>query len=286
MICATGSRMAAATRERSTGCKTGWLDSHRPRAPWRCWWSAAIAAMAAAACSAPQEGESSRFNRHFQGQVWGSAVQAQFENPQQFVPEIGLLVAAPLVSLADDQIRDWLADHDITGSANAPGNLAEFLLLGATLGWGVYDWIDGDEGRWFELTGETLAVTGITVESLKAIFPRDRPDGHSGSFPSGHSALSFAAATLIARRIEDADHTGLGYLLYVPATYVALNRVESDKHWASDVVAGACIGLTLANLFYDAHCGEHGIFGGKSWDVLPLVDAETSSVGIQVCHRF
>ena len=69
--------------------------------------------------------------------------------------------------------------------------------------WGLADWAGGDQGRLFEVAGESLALTGITVETAKTIFPRQRPDKSCrDSFPSGHTALSFAGATLMARALD------------------------------------------------------------------------------------
>lgn len=226
------------------------------------------------------------WQRHFDGAVWVQALETQVARPQQIVPEVALLVAAPLVYQADARIQRWFNENTITGGGNTSGNMVEFGLLLAPAVWGLGDWIGGGDSRWFEVSAETIVVTGVIVESLKLAFPRDRPDGKDGSFPSGHAALSFASATLIGRRMEDDLGTPLGYLLYVPATFVAVNRVESNKHFASDVFAGAFLGLTLANLFYDAHYGEPGIFGkrARGWSVEPVVGEDF--LGLSAGYRF
>jgi membrane-associated phospholipid phosphatase len=83
------------------------------------------------------------------------------------------------------------------------------------------------------------AVTEMLVEPLKLATNRLRPDGSDHqSFPSGHAALTFAAATVIER------HLGWkkSVLWYVIASYVAASRLHDNRHYLSDVVFGAAVG--------------------------------------------
>ena len=72
-----------------------------------------------------------------------------------------------------------------------------------------------------------------------------RPDGGSQSFPSGHSASAFAGAAFLERRYG----WSYGAPAYAVATFVAYSRVESKRHWTSDVVAGGAIGIA-SNLVF------------------------------------
>jgi len=67
----------------------------------------------------------------------------------------------------------------------------------------------------------------------------DRPD--SSSFPSGHTAAAVAFTAAVAPSWPAA-----GALCAIPATMVAIERVQSGAHYPSDVVAGAVIGLAGA----------------------------------------
>lgn len=82
------------------------------------------------------------------------------------------------------------------------------------------------------------AVNGVLTLSLKGIFNRTRPDGAPYSFPSGHTSTSFATAAVIYRHF--------GWKWGVPAaaaaTYVGLSRLQENKHYLSDVIAGAVLG--------------------------------------------
>ncbi|WP_234441993.1 phosphatase PAP2 family protein [Streptomyces sp. NRRL S-1448] len=73
----------------------------------------------------------------------------------------------------------------------------------------------------------------------------DRPD--SSSFPSGHTAAAVAFAAAVAPAWPLA-----GALCAVPAAMAAVQRVQSGAHYASDVAAGAVIGLASAWLTHRA----------------------------------
>lgn len=83
-------------------------------------------------------------------------------------------------------------------------------------------------------------VTALLVQPTKLLVGRQRPDGDNRqSFPSGHAAVTFAAAGVATR------HFGWrrGALAYAAASYVALSRVHDNRHYLSDVVAGATMGI-------------------------------------------
>ena len=84
-----------------------------------------------------------------------------------------------------------------------------------------------------------IIAEGLT-QGLKYTTRRERPD-HSGrnSFPSGHAADTFAFATALER------HLGWRYAgpAYVLASYVAISRLPANRHWLSDTVFGAAVGI-------------------------------------------
>ncbi|MEU0009261.1 phosphatase PAP2 family protein [Streptomyces sp. NPDC006314] len=67
----------------------------------------------------------------------------------------------------------------------------------------------------------------------------DRPE--SSSFPSGHTAAAAAFTAAVA-----AHWPAAGVVCTVPATLVALERVQSGAHYPSDVVTGALVGVGSA----------------------------------------
>ena len=83
-------------------------------------------------------------------------------------------------------------------------------------------------------------VSGALVQALKRATQRTRPDGSNDySFPSGHASATFATATVLER------HFGwkVGIPAFAFATYVAGSRLQENKHFPSDVVFGATLGI-------------------------------------------
>ena len=84
------------------------------------------------------------------------------------------------------------------------------------------------------------AVVNFTwTEIIKVSVGRERPNGQDNkSFPSGHTSNAFAMATVAQR------HYGwkIGIPAYGLAGLMGVSRIHEDKHWLSDVVAGATLG--------------------------------------------
>jgi hypothetical protein len=90
-----------------------------------------------------------------------------------------------------------------------------------------------------DLIQALLISDGIT-QTMKYVSRRERPDGSGKtSFPSGHAADTFAFATALER------HLGWRYAApaYVIASYVGISRVPANRHWLSDAVFGAAVGI-------------------------------------------
>lgn len=95
----------------------------------------------------------------------------------------------------------------------------------------------------------TLIMVG-SVFSLKHITHEERPD-HSSftSFPSGHTATAFAAAEWLRAEYWQRS-PWIGIVGYAAATTTGILRVYNNKHWVSDVVAGAAIGFLSTRIAY------------------------------------
>lgn len=111
----------------------------------------------------------------------------------------------------------------------------------------------------------SLVLAGGAVEAGKVLFGRPRPessldaDGYSpfsgqAAMPSGHSAIAFALATSLA---DDIHRPWASVGLYGMATAVAWSRINDNRHWLTDVTAGALVGITSAKLA----SGRWRIFG-------------------------
>ncbi len=60
------------------------------------------------------------------------------------------------------------------------------------------------------------------------------------SFPSGHTTVAFAAATVFA--LEYRDKPMVPVIAYSAASLIGLSRITENKHWATDVLVGAALG--------------------------------------------
>jgi hypothetical protein len=89
-----------------------------------------------------------------------------------------------------------------------------------------------------ELVRAQFVAQGVT-QTIKFSAPRTRPDGTAFSFPSGHTASSFATATVLQREFG----WKVGIPAYVGAAWVGASRVQAERHYLSDVVAGATVGI-------------------------------------------
>jgi membrane-associated phospholipid phosphatase len=94
-------------------------------------------------------------------------------------------------------------------------------------------------------------ILSIFSNSVKKITHEHRPEPtvRYDSFPSGHADTSFAGAEIIRMELKD-DHPVLSYTGYAIATSVSLLRLYKDKHWLSDIVAGAVLGIACTKFTY------------------------------------
>lgn len=87
------------------------------------------------------------------------------------------------------------------------------------------------------------------VKSLKLITNETRPNGSSHSFPSGHTSNAFALAGTLHHELRESSPI-LSYSGYVFATATGALRVLNNKHWVSDVLVGAGVGMLVTDVFY------------------------------------
>ncbi|PSR54554.1 hypothetical protein AHMF7605_14065 [Adhaeribacter arboris] len=102
------------------------------------------------------------------------------------------------------------------------------------------------------------AINAVLVFGLKSITKQERPNGeNSYSFPSGHTAHAFLAASIIHSELRHRSQWfGIG--AYTIATGVGALRMLNNKHWQSDVFAGAGVGILSSHLAYLSHRNRWG----------------------------
>jgi membrane-associated phospholipid phosphatase len=175
-----------------------------------------------------------------------------------------VLGAIATVSLADGAVNDWVQDRRSPQS----DDLARFFRYGGeatvTLGIGggilAAGTIAGkpDVQRSGGRVLLSVLAAELTTIAVKATVGRYRPaetdnpyifkpfSGHD-SFPSGHATMAFALAASLSHEI---DKPWASAALYTFATGTAWSRLNDERHWLSDVVAGATVGITAATIVH------------------------------------
>ena len=113
------------------------------------------------------------------------------------------------------------------------------------------------------LGAESMANSGLLYIVLQLITERERPlqgagkghffqtSGLDNSFPSGHTIITWSAASTIA---HEYPKPWVEWLAYGTATAVSVTRFSSLQHFPSDVVVGSTLGYLIGRHIFHAHC--------------------------------
>ncbi len=105
--------------------------------------------------------------------------------------------------------------------------------------------------RYAVSAGLSYAFMAGFVNSIKYTAKEMRPDGSTAnSFPSGHTATAFVSATILHKEYGLTRSPWFSVGGYALATGTGICRVLNNRHWVSDVFAGAGIGILSAELAY------------------------------------
>ncbi len=194
------------------------------------------------------------------------------KDPQTWVPAgLSLTVAA---SGTDRAISNWATTHNPLFGSTQNADHASNVLARLT------EYADGITG----ITRYTLAfakgspmmaaagvatslaaaeLTSTSTGLLKESVGRHRPDASDFlSFPSGHTSGASIHSTLAARNVEAlpiprsgkiAAKTGFALLTYG----TGWARVEADKHYLSDILAGAALGHFIGEFLHEIVLGDN-----------------------------
>ena len=152
-------------------------------------------------------------------------------------------VASAIAHSADARLTSGLSGSNRLDATFEPGATIGGLsvqLGGAFATYAVGRMTDSPRAT---LVGADLVRAQLLSQALthaiKLSVRRARPDGDTLSFPSGHTATTFASATVLQR------HFGwkAGIPAYAVASYVAASRIQGKHHFLSDVAFGAAIGI-------------------------------------------
>jgi membrane-associated phospholipid phosphatase len=159
---------------------------------------------------------------------------------------LALALLGPFVTV-DHAVQDWVQLNTRPALDPAARVLTDvgrpWVVLSLLAGIAVFDRTAGTATAGRALLA--LVPTNAAVEGLKRLTFRARPDGEhkrsNASFPSSHAANAFTLAAVLAGRWRR-----LAPAFYAFATGVALSRVVLNRHFLTDIVVGAAIGLAAA----------------------------------------
>ena len=178
-------------------------------------------------------------------------------------------INAHLVNKSSDAL--WVPGHVIGSTPVVLGGAFATYFAGRLTG-----------TRWVQHLGmdeiEATALASAFSEGIKLAVRRQRPvqvDGnqsHTYSFPSGHATLTFAAATVLQQH--------LGYKAAIPtyavASYVAMSRLHDNRHFASDVVFGAALGIVV---------GRSVTWHGRNFYASPMLLPDGGGIQLAMVRR-
>lgn len=181
-------------------------------------------------------------------------------NPYKFKP-VQLIVPATLIGVGVIGLEsDWLKYQNREVRDELQENIdrkltfddfSQYAPMAATYGLNLCG-ISGKHG-YGDLTiilGTAYALMGATVFGMKSITKVERPDGSTkNSFPSGHTATAFMGAELLRREYRNVS-PWIGVAGYAVAAGTGFFRMYNNRHWLTDVIAGAGIGVLSVQAAY------------------------------------
>ena len=176
-------------------------------------------------------------------------------------------VSVVALSLVDEPMSDafqgWHDDWGDSGEQFSSNFLEPWgakyslALIGGFMGYGLLA-KDLKSQSTALLATESFLLASLVARVPKILVGRSRPNTddlspykiggpfQGSSFPSGHTTAVFAVASVIANQYADSPIVPI--ISYTLATAVGVSRIYDNRHWLSDVVAGAAIGIAVGNL--------------------------------------
>lgn len=180
-----------------------------------------------------------------------------------------------------DYLNEWRGDHRVTVDDYLQyvplASIYGLSLLGAEAKHGYIN-------RTLEFATAYIAL-GAIVNSIKYTVREPRPDGSANnSFPSGHTATTFMGAELVRIEYgEDSPWYSVG--AYTAAITVGALRVYNNRHWFTDIFAGAGVGILSARIGYwmlpYTRRLMHKITGCDAF-IYPSMDSQGASLGLSL----
>lgn len=180
----------------------------------------------------------------------------EFQAKKLYVP-LGLMVAGVAIdgngqSSIKNQVKDW-RNRQMPNFRTHADDFLQFAPLAAAY---AFEWAGMTPRTDFKNRTAIVVKSQIfllgTTYILKKSLNETRPDGTQYSFPSGHTAEAFAGATLLATEYGE-NYKWVPYVAYGTATTVGALRIANNRHYISDVLFGAGLGILSTKIAYWTH---------------------------------
>ena len=214
----------------------------------------------------------------------------RFRATQLIAPAV--LIGAGVIGLESDwlkhrnsETKDELQEHP--HSRLGVDDFTQYAPLAATYGLrlcgikGVHDYVDLTI-----ISATAYLLTSATVFGVKTLTRVERPDGSTAnSFPSGHTASAFAGAEILRREYWNVS-PWIGVAGYAVAAGTGFLRMYNNRHWLTDVIAGAGFGILCAEAAYWLYPFITKTFFRKRYDanvfLSPYVSADSKGLALQL----
>ena len=179
-----------------------------------------------------------------------------FQYKKLYVPA-GLMISGIIADgRSDESIKNEIVEErneHLFGFTNHLDDYAQFAPFVAIYGFevaGMKPRTDIKNRTAILIKGQILNLGLVYI--LKKSLKETRPDGTAYSFPSGHTANAFAGATMLSIEYGE-QHKWVPYVAYATATAVGVMRMANNKHYISDVLFGAGLGILSMKAAYWTH---------------------------------
>ena len=189
-------------------------------------------------------------------------------NPARFGNSPHISAIVPISLVATGVIVESLPSHtlfskeriqqhiqgQLNGFRTSTDNYLQFVPVAAMFGFKLAGMKSRSDLMYQAIISAKSELLMLAIVSSMKHFIHDwRPDGSSdNTMPSGHTAQAFVSATLLDMEYRDTS-PWISVGGYLCATATGIFRVTNNRHWASDVLVGAGIGIASVKLVYLTH---------------------------------
>ena len=178
--------------------------------------------------------------------------------------------AIPEIKKFDYNLRREVSDHRLNNSTL--DNYTLFVPVAIVYGLNLA----GVQGK-NNFKDRTIIFATLQAISLAIVIPsksligRERPDqSNHMSFPSGHAAIAFSNAQFMFREYRDSNYW-ISLSGYPFAIFTSVYRIINNKHWATDVLSGAGIGILSTELAYWLYPKLKTLFKSKNEKKISMI---------------